>query len=129
MALNLAPSPLQSLTAFSAVPTTHLASLKNVPASTGPAIQCSTRPSGAQKYEATLPPCFCLPTIRKVPTFWNDEQKYSSRYLPVSALASAFTRSASALFQVKSGSSNSPEIWRTKTSFSSLSAARAASDG
>jgi hypothetical protein len=40
-----------------------------------------------------------------VATFWNDAQKFSLMNLPTSGLLSAFTRSASALFQVKRGSS------------------------
>jgi hypothetical protein len=53
-----------------AVSTVHFASRRKVAASTGPATQFSTRPSGAQKYAATLPPCFCPLTILKVATFW-----------------------------------------------------------
>src|ERR671926_1642114 len=64
--------------------------------------------------------------MRKVATFWNDEAKYSLRYLPTSGLARAFTRSASALFQVKRGSSKLPETWSTKTSFCSFLALVAA---
>src|SRR5579883_3398299 len=67
--------------------------------------------------------------MRKVATFWKEDTKYSFRYLPVFTLANAFTRSASALFQVKRGSSKWPETCRTKTSFSSFWALRAASDG
>ena len=56
-----------------------------VPGPVNAATMCSTRPSGAQKYEATLPPCFCPPlTIRNVATFWNEETKCSLRYLPTS---------------------------------------------
>ena len=56
------------------VSTTHFASRRNAGAFTGPAMACSTRPSGAQKYEATLPPCFWVGpfgvwTTRNVPTF------------------------------------------------------------
>src|SRR5262249_26101531 len=65
----------------------------------------------------------------KVATFWKEAQKYSLRYLPTSGLANAFTRSASALFQVKRGSSKLPETCNTKTSFSFLAAWRAASEG
>src|SRR6516162_7819619 len=67
--------------------------------------------------------------MRKVATFWKEEAKYSLRYLPTSGLASALTRSASALFQVKRGSSKLPETCRTKTSFCSFLASRAASLG
>src|SRR5262249_43160784 len=81
------------------------------------------------KYEATLPPCFCPPTILKVATFWKEETKYSLRYLPTSLFARAFTRSASALFQVKRGSSKWPETCRTKTSFCCFFASSAASLG
>src|SRR5262249_1738132 len=128
-ALNLAPSPLLSSIAFLVVSTTHFDSRSMVAASTGPATQCSTRPSGAQKYAATLPPCFWLPTILKVATFWKAETKYSLRYLPTSGLARAPTRSASALFQVKRGSSKLPLTCNTKTSFSSFLACLAAADG
>src|SRR5262245_60797636 len=100
-----------------------------VAASTGPATTCSTRPSGAQKYAATLPPCFWPLTILNVATFWKDEQKYSLTYLPTCSFARAFTRSASALFQVSFGSSNRPETCSTKTSFWSFLACLAASDG
>ena len=44
-------------------------------ASTGPAMACSTRPSGAQKYDATFPPCFWAPTILNVATFWYEAAK------------------------------------------------------
>src|SRR5262249_10043067 len=128
-ALNLAPSPLACSMAFVALSTTHFASRSMVAASTGPATQCRTRPSGAQKYAATLTRCFCLPTIRKVPTFWKEEQNDSLMYFPTSGLARAFTRSASALFQVKSGFSKLPEMCSTKTSFCSFFACVAASDG
>src|SRR5256885_15456948 len=107
----MAPSPLHSLTQRVAVSTTHLASLSMVAAFTGPATQCSTRPSGAQKYAATLPPClvgtapFGVVTILNVATFWNDDTQFSLRNFPTSGLARAFTRSASALFQVNCGSS------------------------
>src|SRR5262245_24564202 len=67
--------------------------------------------------------------MRNVATFWNDEQKYSLRYLPTSGLARAFTRSASALFHVKRGSSKLPDTCRTKTSFCSFFAFAAADDG
>src|SRR6266404_621496 len=67
--------------------------------------------------------------MRKVATFWKEETKYLSRYLPTSGFARAFTRSASALFQVKAGSSKSPETCKTTTSFSSFSALRAAALG
>src|SRR5579884_1949525 len=67
--------------------------------------------------------------MRKVATFWNDETKYSLRYLPTSGLARAFTRSASALFQVKRGSSKLPETCKTKTSFCSFLARWAAALG
>src|SRR6476660_9250409 len=88
-----------------------------------------TRPSGAQKYVATLPPCLAPPTILNVATFWNDEQKLSLTNLPTSGLARAFTRSASALFQVKAGFSKCPDTCRTMTSFSSFLACLAASAG
>src|SRR5262249_18625050 len=67
--------------------------------------------------------------MRNVATFWKEETKYSLRYLPTSGLARAFTRSASALFQVKRGSSKCPETCSTKTSFSCFFASTAASDG
>src|SRR5262245_56355395 len=67
--------------------------------------------------------------MRKVATFWNEETKYSLRYLPTSGLARAFTRSASALFQVNLGSSKLPLTCNTKTSFSSFRAWAAASVG
>src|SRR5262249_17028051 len=61
--------------------------------------------------------------------FWNDETKCSLRNLPTSSLARALTRNASALFQVKRGSSKFPLTWRMKTSFSSFLARAAASFG
>src|SRR6516225_2888434 len=67
--------------------------------------------------------------MRKVATFWKEQAKYSLRYLPTSGLARAFTRSASALFQVKRGSSKLPETCRTRTSFSCFLATFAASLG
>ncbi|MCC6419956.1 MAG: hypothetical protein IT429_17105 [Gemmataceae bacterium] len=47
--MNAAPVPLASASAFVAVSTTHFASRSMVAAFTGPATQCSTRPSWAQK--------------------------------------------------------------------------------
>src|SRR5260370_6696461 len=64
--------------------------------------------------------------MRKVATFWKELTKLSLRYLPTSGLANAFTRSASALFQVKRGSSNLPETCSTKTSFCCFLASSAA---
>src|SRR5438067_6627588 len=64
--------------------------------------------------------------MRKVATFWKEQTKDSLRYLPTSGLARAFTRSASALFQVKRGSSKLPETCSTKTSFCSFLAISAA---
>src|SRR5262249_56059847 len=105
VALELAALAWLSLVAVLGVWTTHFASLSMTEAFTGPATTCSTRPSGAQKYDATLPPCLAPLTILNVATFWNDETKYSLRYLPTASFANAPTRSASALFQVKRGSS------------------------
>src|SRR5262249_39243416 len=67
--------------------------------------------------------------MRKVATFWKEATKCSLRYLPASGLARAFTRSASALFQVKRGSSKLPERCSTKSSFSCFLANLAASAG
>src|SRR5262249_976179 len=75
------------------------------------------------------PPCLLPLTILKVATFWKEEQKYSLTYFPTSGLAKALTRNASALFQVRRGSSKLPETCNTKTSFSCFLAAVAASEG
>src|SRR5262249_17146720 len=55
--------------------------------------------------------------------------KYLLTSLPTSSFARAFTRSASALFQVKLGSSKYPETCKTSTSFLSAAARLAASAG
>src|SRR6185437_14290587 len=70
-----------------------------------------------------------LPTMRKVATFWKEDTKYSLRYFPTSGLARAFTRSASALFQVKQESSKLPETCSTNRSLLSRRAVSAASAG
>jgi hypothetical protein len=58
----------------------------------------------------------------EVATFWNADTKWRLRYSPTSAPARAFTRSASALFQVKPASSKLPETCNRNVSLPSAAA-------